>query len=264
MADRFHERFEIPVGAQEARRRFLARVKNFLGPFLEDCYTVEAVRDIERTLASELGDVYEYGYLDELLVSDNLLKVLHALEIVYDEADMPEPPTERPPRTVLDRTVRDMLAKAEVDLGVTWDRGRFHPSGAQVLDAKLVNDPLHWLREKQYKIVAEPFEKGLSHLLRSHADPVVRADVVTDMYEAVEALAKIETGRDKDLSANAQAFISKVRASDAYKVLLKDYIDYANNFRHAAEEGRPKPTLSAAEVESFVYLTGLFIRLAIS
>jgi hypothetical protein len=88
------------------------------------------------------------------------------------------------------------------------------------------------------------------------------SDVITDMYEAVEALAKKVTGRDKDLSENRELFISKVKASDHYKVMLKDYIDYANDFRHAEREGKPKPQLSEREVESFVYLTGIFIRLA--
>jgi hypothetical protein len=47
-------------------------------------------------------------------------------------------------------------------------------------------------------------------------------------------------------------------------VLLKEYIEYANNFRHALKEGEKRPAVSVAEVESFVYLTGIFIRLAIA
>ena len=79
----------------------------------------------------------------------------------------------------------------------------------------------------------------------------------------LEALAKTVTGRpDKDLSANREMFLAKVKASDEYKQLLKDYIDYANRFRHAEREGQRRPELSRKEVESFVYLTGVFIRLA--
>ena len=84
------------------------------------------------------------------------------------------------------------------------------------------------------------------------------------MYEAVEALAKIVTGRpNKDLSANAELFISKVKASDHYKKLLKEYIAYANEFRNAEQGPGTRPVASRAEVESFVYLSGLFIRLAV-
>ena len=83
------------------------------------------------------------------------------------------------------------------------------------------------------------------------------------MYEALEALGKIVTNRDKDLSANAELFLKKLGVSEAYKKLLKEYISYANKFRHAADTSVPKPNLSTAEVESFIYLTGVFVRLAI-
>lgn len=83
------------------------------------------------------------------------------------------------------------------------------------------------------------------------------------MYEALEALAKIVAGRDKDLSANAEAFISAVKLSNGYKRILKEYIVYANTIRHAGKAGQAKPDLMRKEVESFVYMTGLFIRLAV-
>ncbi len=104
----------------------------------------------------------------------------------------------------------------------------------------------------------EPFERGLSHYLEDRL-----SDTVTDMYEALEALARIATGRDRELSGNREMFVSRVRASDYYKQLLRDYITYANQYRHAAQQNRPRPPLSEPEVEAFVYLTGLFIRLAI-
>ena len=99
---------------------------------------------------------------------------------------------------------------------------------------------------------------------RDSASAKLLFDVVTDLYESLEALAKLVTGRpDKDLSGNRELFLRKVNASDAYKSLLKDYIDYANHFRHAESPAKPKPTVSEREAESFVYLTGVFIRLAI-
>ena len=123
---------------------------------------------------------------------------------------------------------------------------------------------MRWLCDLKYKTVYDPFVKGLSHYLEAQNRPDRLADVVTDMYEAVEALAKIVTGRSsKDLSGNAEKFISNVKASQHHKTLLKDYIACANEFRHAEDEGRPRPPLSEPEVESFIYLTGLFIRLAI-
>ncbi len=109
-----------------------------------------------------------------------------------------------------------------------------------------------------------PFKKGLEDLIHSIKTPTRLQDVVTDMYEALEALAKIVTGRgDKDLSANMELFIKAVQVSDIYKPILKEYIAYANKIRHAGKDGQPKPDLTRKEVESFVYLTGVFIRLAV-
>lgn len=47
--------------------------------------------------------------------------------------------------------------------------------------------------------------------------------------------------------------------------MLAEYIDYANLIaRHAGEKGQAKPMPARKEVEAFMYLTGLFIRLAFS
>src|SRR5216684_879099 len=97
-------------------------------------------------------------------------------------------------------------------------------------------------------------KKGLSHFLEAEKKPYLLADVVTDMYESIEALSKIVTGRgNKDLSANAEMFIRSINASEHYKQILKDYISYANEFRHAVKQGNARPKPSIVEVESFVY-----------
>ena len=127
----------------------------------------------------------------------------------------------------------------------------------------MVNEILHWLRSHGYETVLEPDCKGLSHFFHAWKRPELLADVITEAYEALESLAKITTQRpDRDLSGNRELFFSKVKASPEYKQLPKDYIEYADRFRHAAQESRLRPELST-EVESFVYLTGLSIRLVL-
>jgi len=166
-------------------------------------------------------------------------------------------------QTAVGEELKAQLGKAEVDLGVKWENGLFYPSGAKLLDERLVNDSLGWLRDKKHRNVLDPFEKALRHLLEARKRPELAGDVVTDMYEALEALAGVLTGRaEKDLSANQELFIKAVKASDAYKKLLKDYIEYANLFRHAEKENKPRPKITLEEAESFVYLTGVFVRLA--
>ena len=139
----------------------------------------------------------------------------------------------------------------------------FVRTGAMLLDLHLVNEPLRWLSDPKYTAVYTPFEKGLGHFLESANKPQLLQDVITDMYESVEALSKITIGRsNRDLSANAELFVSAIKASTEYKAILKDYVSYANRFRHAASDLTPRPALTDTEVESFIYLTGLFIRLA--
>lgn len=277
---RFHERFDIALGSAEAKRRFVNRVSNDIAwNFARYRFTKDYVldweispetcrKDIAYALGEKLpwrdpilGTINGYDYFgqdfDDFIQGD-FHRCLQALESMYRTLkgtwladDLSE---------VIDR----LLDSSEVDLGIGWQAPTFVRTGAPLLDAHLVNEPLRWLAEPKYSSVYQPFEKGLSHYLEAQNRPDRLADVITDMYEAVEALAKIVTGKpNKDLSGNAERFISKVRASQHHKNLLKDYIAYANEFRHAEQEGRPRPPLSEPEVEAFIYLTGLFIRLAI-
>lgn len=165
-------------------------------------------------------------------------------------------------RERLNKIVQDLLDLSEIDLGIRWSDGRFLPEGAQLLDDRLVNDSLQFLRGKRFETVLMPFEKSLGHLLSARKEPSHLHDAVTDAYEALEAMTKISAGNDKDLSANRELFIRRVNASDEYKKLLVDYVDYGCRFRHAATPDKPKPAITYREAESFIYLTGIFIRLA--
>ncbi len=258
----FHERFDIEVGADEAKRRFVNRVSNIIfDHFVYSRVSVNDREELKRLIISALGDRYlstmQTKYLG-FLVGTDFYRNLRALEELYQALCGTGLEDE------LSAWIHGIIRDSEVDLGIDWQPPDFVPTGARLLDDKLVNDQLHWLRDHNYSTVLRPFQEGLSHLMESEQKPQLLGDVVTDMYESVEALAKIVTGRPgKDLSGNAEMFISKVKASDHYKKLLKDYIAYANEFRHAEGLGKPRPSLSRAEAESFVYLTGLFIRLAV-
>lgn len=254
MKKNFHERFEITIGIEDAKRRFVNRFYNVVNNLDYDIR-----KKIAKWIAHVFGEKYKEGFDIEYYVKDNFYSCLHAIEIMY-EILMQE--SGDPAYT--DSKIDSILSYSELDLGVKWEEGIFMRSGAKLLDEKLVNESLSWLKSKKYKNVYNPFEKGLSHFLKADKNTKFLYDVIRDMYESLEALAKIVTGRtNKDLSANAESFIKKVKTSKKYKAILKEYINYANEFRHALEEGKERPPLSIQEVESFIYLTGLFIRLAI-
>lgn len=254
--EKFHVRFGIKVDIEEARKNFVNRADNLVFHSLFLKLPVHLWEDFRNEIATDLGERYGYETPIDQYVRGDFHRTLQALEAFYRGF----PRNKKDVEAVISRLLND----AEVDLGIRWEDGRFLPSGAKLLDERLVNEELRWLRTPGLESVLQPFEKGLGHFVHAQKRPELLADVVTDMYEALEALAGIITGRpDKDLSANRELFISTVNASEAYKKILREYIDYANQFRHAAKEGKPKPPLSEREVESFMYLTGLFIRLAI-
>jgi hypothetical protein len=197
---------------------------------------------IKKEIVTVLGERYDYYRPLEDYIGEDIHKILQAIEALYNV--IPSYSKEE-----LIKIIDRIINESEVDLGIRWEDGKFIRAGARYLDDKLVNDVLAWLSKKGYENVMTQ-------------RPELLADVVTDMYEAMEALSKIVTKRpDNDLSSNRELFIKAVNASPEYKKILKEYIDYANEFRHAAEEGRKKPSLSIREVESFIYLTGVFLRL---
>ena len=257
MASKFHERFDIDVGLEEARRRFVNRAFNLI---LESFIFQNGLdsRMITREIVTALGESYFWNRELRKDIKDDYYKTLQAVEACYHAI-----PHHR--RRELVPLIDRLLKESEVDLGIRWEDERFVKSGAKQLDDALVNVPLHWLIKKGHESVLNPYRKGLEHFLHAEKRPELLADVITDMYEALEALSKIITERpNDDLSANKELFIKKVKASPEYKMLLSEYIEYANNFRHAVKEGKTKPALSVKEVESFIYLTGIFLRLAMS
>jgi len=258
MAEKFHTRFGLEISMEEAQKRLVNRAYNLVFSTHLWGHRITGEQDrIEREVLTTLGRSFRQTSSLDDHIRDDFYANLQALEAYY--AAVPSYEKEEVGKLIL-----RILEESELDLGVRWEVGRFIPSGAEFLDETLVRDNLRWLRDPKYKDVLSPFSKALGHYLHSRARPELLADVITDMYEAVEALAKIITGRlNKDLSANCELFLAEVKASDEYKKILRLYIEYANRFRHAVHEKRPRPDVSFKEVESFMYLTGLFIRLAI-
>jgi broad specificity phosphatase PhoE len=261
MPPAFHERFNIELKDKDAKKRFLNRVRNYI---FENFFQRKAFNGVLKNrilwqVANALGEEYKDYYDFDLYVSSDFYRCLQVLETAYAALGAE---TQKQELTVL---IQLVIYQSETDLGIVWQEGHFIKRGAKFLDEGLVNEPLRWLRDPKYRNVLAPFKKGLSHFVESEKEPERLADTVTDMYEALEALAKVITERPrKDLSANAELFVKKLKLGDCYNKMLKDYISYANEFRHGVEEGRQRPLPSPREVEAFIYTTGLFIRLAIA
>lgn len=273
MAEPFHIRFNIDVPIAEAQRRFVNRIENNVRQAMERVYldssrTRSALDRLLAEVKTTLGEpnredsLYPFQFMSEWakLVTGDFSRCLQALEGFHNALH----PNWSYIANDLNLTVRKTIAQSEVDLGISWQNGIFTKKGAELLDEKLVNELLRWLGDAKYENVLIPFQKGLSHFLEGTKDPQRFGDAVTDMYEALEAMAKIVTGKPtKDLSKLQEEFIAQLQLPETHKIMLKQYVIYACDFRHALEEGQKRAWPLEHEAESFVYMTGLFLRLAI-
>jgi hypothetical protein len=260
----FEKRFDIPLALEDVKERFMNRIWNSLNQefnLLVESSPFSEYLPALRHVADGLGVMYHRNYGFGHYAGEDFNQLLNSLELLY--AGLLEYDRASDART-LESLIQSAISMSEIDLGIEWRNGIFQPSGANLLDEELVNEPMKWLADPKYKNVLQPFQKGLRHYLETTKDQSKLPDTITDMYEALEALAKIVTERpNKDLTANAQLFVSKLGLSEYYNKMLKDYIDYACDYRHGVEQTRERQLPKRNEVEAFIYTTGLFIRLAI-
>ncbi len=263
----FHQRFNIQINIEEAEERFINRILNQIEQQLSELARLEAspsqwVLASKYRVATRLGIEYQDNWIFHKYVRHNFYNCLLALEALYETFSIKEYKyLDYAP--LLTWLIQNTITMSETDLGIEWRDGSFWPSGAKLLDEALLNENLKWLSDQTLHGVLVPFEKGLRHFLEACRQPEKLADTVTDMYEALEAMAKVVTGKDDDLSGNREKFISMLKLSNYYKKMLRDYIEYANQYRHAVKQGEKRAPPKRNEVEAFFYTTGLFIRLSI-
>ena len=255
----FLKRFNIKIDIKESESKFINRITVFLDKMylgIYEDYGYELYNFI--SIALGVPEVDTYRSFDSFY-EKNITDFLKTIEAVYTylrrraglqaRADM------------FDAFVSNILKYDDFQLNFEWKEGKFYPSKVGLLDEELVNVPLQWLSSNEYSNVYLPFSKGLDLFIKSKNDSRLLNDVITDMYEALEAFSKIVTGRDKDLSANRKIFIKTLKVSEKYKSILKEYIEYANEFRHGSISN--KNPIKPFEAESFIYLTGIFFRIGI-
>ena len=256
----FYKRFEIDLPLESAHRRFVNRCKNIIWanispPYLRSSSVLD--RAVMQATANAIGIRYDNrAVVDHYVTEDDLLGCLQAIEAVIPIL------RDALPGMDYDSIISELIAGSETDLSLAWDGTRFLLTGAQVLDEKLVAEQLEWLQAAGYSTVREAFGRGLKHLLQGREDPAQLSDAITDSCEALEAMAKVVTGNDRDLSSNRDLLVKRIGASEDHRSLLKAYLKYANNYRHAGKRsGRAPVSLAAAEF--FAYATGAFLRLCI-
>ena len=270
MAEPFHKRFNVEVEVDEARRRFVERIRTLTWSLLNQLYLTDR-HDMNSLLQAINFHLWERHHPVtrpsevmqqwDAFVGDDFTKSLRMTEGVRASFVVERYAPEAVAKLI--KSVTAAVESSELDLEISWDGKIFTRKGAMLLDEKLVNEPLEWLRDPKYQNVLIPFEKGLKHWMEAHKNPQHCGDVITDVYEALEAMAKLVSGRDADLSANREKFGAVIGLPEAYKKMLKEYIEFGCEYRHSPETTKPRTYPSERDTEAFIYLTGVFLRLAL-
>ena len=202
MAEPFHKRFNVDVEVDEARRRFVERIRTLTWSLLNQLYLTDRhdMNSLLQAINFHLGERHhpvsrpsEVMQQWDAFVGDSFPKCLNMTEAVRAGLVIQR----YSPKTVAEfiKGVTTAVQNSEFDLEISWDGKIFTRKGAELLDEKLVNEPLEWLGDPKYRNVLIPFEKGLKHWMEGQKNPERYGDVITDVYEAIEALAKLVTGK---------------------------------------------------------------------
>lgn len=141
----FQERFDIDIGQDEARRRFVNRTLNVVFDDLFDKLHHRHSNAVTNAIATALGERAIFRRIRFDYIGTNFLHVLRGVE-AYNRV-------ESTAQTQIDRVIRRLLSDSEIDLGITSSDGQFYPAGAALLDEATINDPSRWLRKNGHETV---------------------------------------------------------------------------------------------------------------
>ncbi len=266
--------------AAEARKRFLNRISVSILRWLQDnkgriFYDENFIWWISEELGEPWGDrvkarEYGSGYWSdvtmETMTKGDFYQTLSVVEKAYQYLAEDRPGQIYDPYgfnrseesiniwNFNERMNRIMLL-SETDLGVFWKDGKFYLSGAKELDEALISDTLEWL--SNYPATQKQFAIALGHYKKSIQTSSAGKDAITNSYTSVEALAKEILKNDRSFDKNSDELVEKLGLPKEYKNIVHYYKQLANEYgsRHAGSDPTHK------EVEAFVYLTGLLLRL---
>lgn len=258
----FYKRFNINLDHDAVEERFINRLYSGIFDELIPVNTDWKIRRL-RSIGAKLGIMVNLRQGIAAMIERDKDNCLDSIEALYEDA-VDQETNNIQCKPFIDQRLNAIFRDSEGDLGIEWRDGQFWRTGAKLLDEKLVNEDLKWLADQGLEHVYEPFEKALRDYSESISRPEKLRDVITDMHEALEAMAKIVTGKDQDLSGNREKFISQLNLTKFHREMLKLYIDYANRmFRHAQAPEAERNEIFNSEAENFIYFTGIYIRFAI-
>ena len=130
--EKFHIRFGIGVGEEEARHRFVNRSINEI--FSKFFYNLHDHYEIQRRILTRLGESNQNNRsIVDYHLKNDFFKHLHAIEAFYDSLDSSLGSSYWGKRSELEKRVLNLLALSEVDLGIRWEKAIFFHPGRNYL-----------------------------------------------------------------------------------------------------------------------------------
>jgi hypothetical protein len=271
------------VDTAEIRKRFLNRVNVSILRWLQENEGVKFYDENfiwwiseqmgeswgNKVKRQDYGGGYWFSLTMEMMTMGDFNKTLEIIEKAYQyleekrAREIYDPYGLYVPEGLIDlksfeERMRNIMLLSEGDLGIFWKNGKFYLSGAKELDEALISDNLEWL--SKYPETKKQFLVALNHYEKSIQKTAAGKDAITNSYTSIESLAKEFFKNDKSFDKNSDELVVKLNLPKEYKNVIHYYKQIANEYgsRHAGSDPSHK------EVEAFVYLTGLLLRLMAS
>ncbi|MDO6431535.1 hypothetical protein Q4E93_13100 [Flavitalea sp. BT771] len=154
----------------------------------------------------------------------------------------------------IDQSIHSIMHRATAALGVSYDSGMFYPAGEPALDQDLINHSLRVLAG--YPAEDKDLRLALDDYRADKKDGIVET-----CYRCLEGLTRQVLSNGKTLINNKADLLRRLGLTDPWNSTLAAYIDFGNDYgRHASAE---RHDATEAEVEAYLYLTCLLVRLIV-
>lgn len=254
MLKRFNQIMGINSTLEEAREQFSNRIVMALSPIIKHHFEIDV--DVIEEIAFELGvDPHKYKFLGwELVIKNSMLDLMKFTSALYSLCKRKEYDNTC---KILDHKISDIIKMSTTDLGIRWVEGYFYPDEIPEIDATVIDETLKWLNN--YPAVKLELHNALVNVATGRHDQVLGL-----CYQALENVVKVKTGKKGALSdpATYKDLFSQINVSEQWRSYLGQFVKYANDFgRHGNNPDRHN--VDADEVESYLYLTFIMIRMII-
>jgi|GEM_PF-1472425 len=263
----FKKNFGIEDNLAEEKENFVQRINQtvfkkiqdsfypYKGVFVFLCYQLGVNADDRISSVNRLN----YGSSSTIpgirsLTNDNFTETLKLLVLLYKFFEDQEEW-----KKYINNFTLLALSSAGYDLEIRWNEGMFYPSGAEALDEKLIDDILGVLQENNRKSIFIAYKKGIKEFLESRKDKSKLKNVVRDMQLALDETSKVLLV-DKNVGFKHLLKDKNWDEIVKNKFYQKIFIQL-NEFADKLAKHKAEAAFNEHEVETFVYLTGIFIRL---